>query len=206
MIKAVIWDFDGTLFETYSSLVEAFSKALLEDNIIVDKSSVEKQMRKSVIHAIDYYQKKYNITDECLQRFIKFEHELTYKLAAPYPYAKEMCEYIKTNDKYNFLFTHRGDSALYLLNKFKLNIYFTESITANAGFERKPSPGAINYIIKKFSLRNDETLMVGDRDIDILAAVNAGVKSCLFKSHPVCDTNIPYDFMVNSLIQLKDIV
>lgn len=58
--------------------------------------------------------------------------------------------------------------------------YFSDFITSQQGFERKPSPDAINYLINKYDMIHSETIMIGDRDLDLLAAKNAGISACYF--------------------------
>ena len=47
-------------------------------------------------------------------------------------------------------------------------------------FPRKPDPTALNWLIDKHSIVKENALMIGDRDIDIIAAHNAGIAGCLF--------------------------
>lgn len=56
--------------------------------------------------------------------------------------------------------------------------YFTECITSEYGFKRRPDPEAIIYLIEKHNLNPLETVMIGDRDIDILSGKSAGILTC----------------------------
>ena len=47
---------------------------------------------------------------------------------------------------------------------------------------RKPQPGMLNQIIKKFNLCRNECLMIGDSTKDIIAAKSAGIDSVLLKT------------------------
>ena len=44
----------------------------------------------------------------------------------------------------------------------------------------KPAPDAIRYLLDEFQLDPAETIMIGDREIDILSGKNAGIHTCLF--------------------------
>lgn len=57
---------------------------------------------------------------------------------------------------------------------------FTEIITGDNHFARKPDPEALTYLLDKYELEPSQTAMVGDRPLDILAGQNAGVKTILF--------------------------
>ena len=45
---------------------------------------------------------------------------------------------------------------------------------------RKPKPGLINELLEKFQVRPENAVMIGDRDTDVLAGQDAGVKSFLY--------------------------
>jgi phosphoglycolate phosphatase-like HAD superfamily hydrolase len=48
------------------------------------------------------------------------------------------------------------------------------------GYPKKPHPAAFEAILKTHELPREETLTVGDRDIDILAGRASGLFTCLF--------------------------
>lgn len=81
----------------------------------------------------------------------------------------------------NFLLTHRGKSTIELLKYYDIYKYFTECVTKEYNFERKPKPDAIHYLIEKYKLNKDEVILVGDRKIDIETAINANVCSTYVK-------------------------
>jgi len=66
------------------------------------------------------------------------------------------------------------------LDKYGLQRYFREIISGNDDFPKKPDPSSFDYLIAKYHLVKHETLGVGDRDLDVKAAVNAGITSCYF--------------------------
>ncbi|WP_353477951.1 HAD-IA family hydrolase [Halobacillus sp. ACCC02827] len=62
-----------------------------------------------------------------------------------------------------------------LLNKYGLTQYFSELIIAKRGFERKPNPATIYHLINEHNMDQTETIMIGDRDLDLLSGKNAGL-------------------------------
>tara|TARA_Y100001935_G_scaffold14117_2_gene10718 strand:- start:1013 stop:1525 length:513 start_codon:yes stop_codon:yes gene_type:complete len=53
--------------------------------------------------------------------------------------------------------------------------------TETSETRRKPSPRMIEEAIKKYNLNRDDCFMIGDKDIDVLAAKNAKIKGFLFE-------------------------
>lgn len=58
--------------------------------------------------------------------------------------------------------------------------YFATVVTRQESEQFKPHPAGIEYALKQLGADPATTLMIGDRDKDLLAARNAGVDSLLF--------------------------
>jgi phosphoglycolate phosphatase-like HAD superfamily hydrolase len=81
----------------------------------------------------------------------------------------------------NLLVTHRDRETTYeILGAYNMTDYFKEIIIAEDGYEPKPSPQSFNYLIDKYGLNRNKTLGIGDRDLDVMAAINSGIVSCYF--------------------------
>ncbi|WP_291579647.1 HAD-IA family hydrolase [Clostridium sp. UBA6640] len=180
MYKHIIWDFDGTLFDSYRYMVNSFQRALQDDGIEESYQNILESMKISVTNAINHYKKVYKINDEMIKRFCRYEKEINYELVKPYEHVQNICRMIYYSGRKNYLFTHRDKSALAYLEYYDLLECFCDFITEENKFLKKPKPDAIIYIIEKYNLKKEEVLMIGDRDIDIIAARNAGVDSCIF--------------------------
>ncbi|WP_283591240.1 HAD-IA family hydrolase [Clostridium butanoliproducens] len=205
MYKAIIWDFDGTLFNSYPHIVNSFKRSLMEHGIYESYDDILSNVKVSVTYAINKYKEKYNISDEIIQLFCKYEAEDNYKSVKPYSGAVEICEKINHSGGRNYMFTHRGKSALKYLNYYKMDTLFYYTITKDNNFRKKPEADAIFYIIEKFNEKKDDILMIGDRKIDIIAAHNAGIKACLFD--PDCiEGNSDADYKIKLMDELSEII
>lgn len=161
-------------------------------------------MQVSMAFTLNYYKKKYNISSEFIneyqiQRKIK---ELT--LAKPFAEIEDICNYIHSTNRKNYLYTHRGESSVTLLKSHGLYGYFSDFITLEHGFERKPIPDALNYLIDKHSIHRDEAIMIGDRELDLLAAKNAGISACYFNENS--EENDNSDYIIDNFKQLYAIL
>ena len=180
--KNLIWDFDGTLFDTYPEITRAFIDALKKDYGIEYDYKVAFSLAKASINfCIESLADEFNIDREEFSEKYKERYfgELTYE-GKPFENVEEVLEYVSQRGE-NFLITHRGSESL---NEFLIrndfNKYFIEIVSADANFPLKPDPTSFNYIIDKYKLKKEETLGVGDRILDIEAARNAGIESCFF--------------------------
>ncbi|MBF6595562.1 MAG: HAD hydrolase-like protein [Thermaceae bacterium] len=63
--------------------------------------------------------------------------------------------------------------------------------------------GTIVVVIKRHSLPIEQTLVVGDRDLDVFAGQGAGLQTCLFRGS---FAGITPDLMVTYFGELLDII
>ncbi|NOV01502.1 HAD-IA family hydrolase [Paenibacillus planticolens] len=204
MYKHVIWDFDGTLFDTYPVMGRIFKEVLEEEGIVESLDEIVKHMKVSMTHALQYYEKKYQVDYVFIEKYHKQRNATETNLSRPFEGIEEIVKYIHTSNRKNYLYTHRGESAIQLLKMYGLFDYFSDFITSQQGFERKPSPEAITYLIDKHRIIHTEVIMIGDRDLDILAAKNAGINACFFADRDEKNSNS--DFTITNIQQLYSIV
>lgn len=172
-----IWDFDGTLFDSYPHTAAALTQALKDRGRIIDVNEAEKLLRITVGTATRHY----GLTEEERKAFYAYELTDDFEpVIKIYDGVKEAFDRILARGGKHFLFTHRDKKALELLGKHGMLGLFTEVITVENGFPYKPTPDAIEYLIKEHSLDKDKTVMIGDREIDIGSGVNAGVHTLFF--------------------------
>jgi HAD superfamily hydrolase (TIGR01549 family) len=180
--RNLIWDFDGTILDTYPEITRAFINVLKKDyGVEYDYDQAYSLAKASITFCIESLADEFNIdTEEFSENFKKrYFGELTFE-DKPFEGVKEILEYVSIHGG-NFLITHRGSESLNeFLTRNELKKYFIEIVSADENFPLKPDPASFNYIINKYKLEKEETLGVGDRILDIEAARNAGIKSCFF--------------------------
>ncbi|MCL2077082.1 MAG: HAD-IA family hydrolase [Oscillospiraceae bacterium] len=179
--KHIIWDFDGTLFDTYPHTARAFQVTLKREYGVQENlGEIESQMRISMQTAFDFYKEKYETDDYFCKSFKEFQIIYENQNALPHINAHMICRFIHEQEAFNYLFTHRDKSVVSLMQKHGFYELFREIITKENGFPRKPAPDGLNQLIKKYKMNKNETLYIGDREIDLKCAERAGVRFCLF--------------------------
>lgn len=184
MINQLFWDFDGTLFNTYPMMVQAFKQALLEmdiDKIEIDEHEIYLTMRQhDVSTAIRRFAAFYGIDEATLRKLNKRYQVKLVEDAQPFKGVFEVLDFVKGMPGNHYLLTHRDNQAKSLLKKFNLLTYFTDFVTSNQNFPRKPQPDSINWLIDKHHINRQNAIMIGDRKLDVQAGNNANIASCLF--------------------------
>lgn len=204
MYKHIIWDFDGTLFDTYPVMGSVFKKMLEEEGIAESLDEIVSNMKVSMTYALQYYEKKYHINKSFIEKYKKQRKEVEIYSCKPYMGIEELCKYIHNSGRNNYLYTHRGESALEYLKNYGLYEYFSDFITSQHGFDRKPSPNAINYLVEKHNIIHNEAIMIGDRELDILSGKNAGIHACFF--HDEGEKSNIADYTISNFQQLYSII
>ena len=178
-----IWDFDGTLFDTYEFITLSFQKALEDFHVTQELDIIQKEVKISVDSAIKKYSAQHQLQPNLLsESYKRHSHEYDYNLMKPYENVEAVLQKIVKQGGKNYINTHRGNNTLETLKFYNLDHYFVEIVSSENGFARKPNPDAIIYLIKKYNMNPKETMYIGDREIDILCGKNANILTCFFNT------------------------
>lgn len=181
-MTAFIWDLDGTLLDSYEAILAAIGQALADTEHPFDKEAIRQQILATSVK--DFFEKIEKADGKNLKPL--------YQKALPQfsgeirllPGAKEILEWADQQGIEQFVFTHKDEEAHPLLDRLDLASYFREVVTASDGFARKPDPEALYYLMDKYQLDPHQTYYIGDRLLDIEAALAAGIHSINFLAHP----------------------
>lgn len=200
----LIYDFDGTLADSYPIFAESFLELLKERGITPPYEEALSYLKISVQTAIDAY-----IKDEDPKAFRRVfrdrRNRMMIEKGLPMPGGEDLLRFVKENGGRNYIYTHSPSYIWDLLEKWGLRSYFEGGVTADDDFPVKPAPDALNFICEKYGLDKSTTLMIGDRDIDIDAGHNAGMKGILLDPDGFY-TSYQSDFSVNALTEIRNII
>ncbi|MFS9181344.1 HAD-IA family hydrolase [Streptococcus timonensis] len=180
---AFIWDLDGTLLDSYEAILSGIEETYAQFSIPFDKEKVRAFILKySVQDLLVQVAEERGLDVDKLNQVRA--HSLAEKNAQVIlmPGALEVLSWAKQQGIQQFVYTHKGDNTLTILKDLGLIHYFTEILTSQSGFARKPSPEAAIYLLDKYYLDIDQTYYIGDRLLDIEFAQNSGIKSLNFLS------------------------
>jgi phosphoglycolate phosphatase-like HAD superfamily hydrolase len=190
MIRHLIWDVDGTLFDTYPAIVGSLHAAAVDLGAPATHEETHDLALVSIDRCLATLSTTYDLPLDLLtEGFAWHYQEVSPADQPPFDGAAEVCQLIRSGGGLNLIVTHRRRAGLdRLLTTHGLADLFTDIISHDDGYPRKPDPSAFNTLIERHHLPRDESLAVGDRDIDILAAHAAGLNAAQFGTGSITTT------------------
>jgi phosphoglycolate phosphatase-like HAD superfamily hydrolase len=205
VIHHLIWDFDGTLFDTYPAITRALSETLNDVGSSAPLDWIEGLTKKSLDHCVSTLVNEFNISEEeVISGFRQHYGSIPPQDQPPFPGVIDICEYVCSVGGTNVIVTHRGrESTTRLLSAHNMARYFADCLARDDDYPRKPDPAAFEAMIEKHGFRREETLAIGDRDMDILAGQAAGIRTCLFGTGP---NDVAADFTITDYAELHRLI
>ena len=182
MIKSIIFDLDGTLLNTIEDLANACNYALTTlgyktHEVEKYKTFVGNGRYKLVERMLPEDRRDMDNIEKSLQLFDTYYEKHMIDMTKPYDGIMEMLDSL----------INRGINIAVVSNKpheFTTEVvknYFGDRFKVVYGHKKntkeKPDPWAVLEVIEEFNVNKDECLYIGDSEIDINTAKNAGVKS-----------------------------
>ena len=174
-LKGVIFDIDGTLTSTNELIIAAFNhitnrhlnKTLIPEEVFSLFGPTEEQIIEK------WFPEN---SDEVIKDYFNFYSE-NHSMANMYPGMIHILNDLKEKEILLSIFTGKGKrSAMITLEKLGVIKYFDFIVTGDNVINHKPSGEGIISFLKKFSLKKNEVLMVGDSPADVKASHTTGIK------------------------------
>ena len=178
---AFIWDLDGTLLDSYEAILSGIEETFAQFSIPYDKEKVREFILKYSVQDLLVQVAEERKLDVAVLNQVRAQ-SLAEKNAQVVlmPGACEVLAWADQVGIQQFVYTHKGDNAFTILRDLGLESYFTEILTSQSGFARKPSSEVATYLIDKYQLYPEKTYYIGDRTLDVEFAQNSGIQSINF--------------------------
>ena len=178
---AFIWDLDGTLLDSYEAILSGIEETFAQFSIPYDKEQVREFILKfSVQDLLVQVAEERKLDVEMLNQVRAQSLAEKNAQVVLMSGARDVLAWAEESGIQQFVYTHKGDNARTILRDLGLESYFTEILTSQSGFVRKPSPEAANYLLGKYQLDSEKTYYIGDRTLDVEFAQNSGIQSINF--------------------------
>lgn len=178
-IKAVIWDLDGTLLNTLDDLAASVNAALSMNGMPLRSTEevrafVGNGIRNLMMRAVPDGEAN-PAFDKALEDFTRHYGAHSRDRTRPYDGILEMLDKLSAAGVKHAIVSNKIDFAVKELSC----AYFGERMCAAIGDDpsraRKPAPDSVFAAMREMGVTAQETVYVGDSDVDVLTARNAGV-------------------------------
>jgi len=176
----ILFDLDGTLTDPYLGISNAVKYSLKKFNIIDNdekklKLFIGPPLQKSFMEYYGFDKNKSKIAVEYYREYY-FEYGLYENKI--YDNIENILKIINGKNKNCILATSKvTDIANKILKYFKINNYFYDIVGSNLDGTLVEKEDIIKYIIEKYNLNKNETIMIGDRKYDIIGANRNNIHS-----------------------------
>lgn len=198
--KEVFWDFDGTLFDSYPWTIAAVQSVFHMHHIEVSDQEIYDRMMTTVYQALQEILAEHP-SDCTMEECLTAIHAVDPANFLPYPHVREVLEMVVKEGGHNYLLTHRGHTAIEAIRHQRMSSLFTAYITADSGYPRKPDPASILSTVNQYHLCLSEVIVIGDRELEIDLARNAGVPVIWYASSQMVPKKKP-DVVIHNYTEL----
>lgn len=209
MIKAILFDLDGTLINTNELVIKSFQHTFKHHfNIDMSSAEIVKFFGEPLLETMKRYDKE--DPERLIATFREFNESKHDSLAKSFNGVIETLKGLKEAGLYTAVVTSkRKVMAERGLNLFGLDKYIDVLVTPEVTKKHKPDGEPALMACNLLCVAPGETIMVGDSHFDILCGKNAGCKTCLVSYTALEQDEVKKfspDFVVDSLTEILDII
>lgn len=217
-MKVLAFDVDGTVLNTLDSIIYQVNKTLVENkfNEINDRDFFKKILgygsKYLIAEALAHQNnniKDENIVNEILEYYLnRYNSEPSY-LTKPYEGIPELLEELKKEGYTIICYSNKPDDVLQKVMNDILPNKFDEVCGILPNAPTKPDPTVLLNLLKKYNVNKEEACYIGDSDVDMQTAQNAGVHAIAvswgFRSREFLEKLEP-EYIADNTEELKKII
>lgn len=180
-MKLVIFDFDGTLFDSYRALVPVYQEAFH----VIGEECTKEQVADYIHVSLQKVIEERKIMPPLLEPFVRtiiaaLDYPKNIELTDIFPETKETLDKLKEQGYTLAIMT--GNSVLHIskvLKMFDVEKDFAILVGNDIVEKPKPYPDGLLFTLENLNCPKEQAVYVGDSLNDMLAAENAGIKGIL---------------------------
>lgn len=185
MISCVIYDCDGVLFDSLEANRSLYDHiAVSMGRLPLTGEELEFCHMNTVYDSIHCIFKDDSAKEMEAVRFLK--ERVDFRDFIPFlrmePHLLETLSALKAQSVKTAISTNRTTSMPHIMERFSLHPYFDMVVTALDVARPKPDRESVDKIVESLNVIREETLYVGDSEIDMKTAASAGVTFIAYKN------------------------
>lgn len=176
----IIWDFDGTLFDTYPETARSMQEALLHFGYRYTYQEIYDLMKISMTTMRRYFSETVGVPQGVFDEYEEIRRRDEVHECPPYEGIPELLRDIIAAGGKNYVCTHRDETTFNIMRAYGTYELFEDFVTALDRRKPKPDPDSVLFLMEKHGFDAGDAVMIGDREIDIKAGKAAGVMTVSF--------------------------
>ncbi len=209
-VNLIIFDLDGTLIDSKKDIISSVNFALKKVGFKeIDDKKIESFIGTGVEDLIEKsLGKNKKFFEKTLKEFKNYFNEHSLDNSRLYNGVKDILEYFKNKNK-AIITNRRHEFAVKDMKGLGIDSCFDFVMGGDDIKCLKPDACQLNKAIKHFDAAKNETIIVGDMDLDVQAGKSAQISTCavtygIGKLKDIERSNP--DFIINSILELKKIL
>jgi phosphoglycolate phosphatase len=180
-IKLICFDLDGTLLDTLGDIAMSMNQALIDHHFRPYETDRYKKFAGSGVNQLVLRALSAQNQDDTLLESVLKAYRVYYGLwreqtTRPYPGIRSMlADLARLNIKAAVLSNKPQSDTEKVIEHYFPGYPFAAVYGKRPELPLKPDPTSLNELIRMFGIRKDELLFIGDTDVDMMTAKNAGV-------------------------------
>ena len=179
MVKAIVFDLDGTLLNTLDDLHMSVNYTMKKFNCpTLEKNQVRALLGNGIKYMINgaLPELRRGEIDEILPVFKEYYDIHKDDNTAPYDGVIKMLELVKKAGYKTAIVSNKYDQAVQQLKDGLFGGYIDFALGQVDGIASKPAPDGVWLALEKLGVSKDEAVYVGDSEVDLLTAKNSELR------------------------------
>lgn len=179
-IKGIIFDLDGTLLDTLEDLTDAVNHVMQAFSLETKSlDQVRSYVGNGVVKLIEQCVPGGDTHvqfSEILNAFMDYYEKNCDHKTKPYDGILSLIEKLHGEKRQLGIVSNKFDSAVKELNRQYFHSWIDFALGVSDALHRKPAPDMVYACIEQMHLKPEEVVYIGDSEVDLMTAQNAGIK------------------------------
>jgi phosphoglycolate phosphatase len=210
VVKLIIFDMDGTILDSSVDINDSLNHTLTKYN--EEEVSVKRTIKTLGYGARYLLEKNFfhsQVSEEILNDYLTYYNNHLIVKSTYYEGTLETIRYIKSLGIKVAVASNKSDFMVKHISKTMFLDLFDYAIGESESIRKKPNPDMVNTIINFFQINHNETIYIGDTEVDYLTSKNSNVNfiGCSYGFRSKYQLKKLGDFkIINKISNLKKIL
>ena len=177
VVKAIVFDMDGTLLDTLQDLTNAVNVVLgrygMPKKTVAEVCKVVGNGARNLVKGVLPGGENHPDFEAIFEDYKTYYAAHCEEETKPYEGILELLQELKKRNYKKAVVSNKPDGAVKILAEKYFPGCFQVAIGDMEGYQRKPAPDLVYKALEELGVKKEEAIYVGDSDVDLMTAMNA---------------------------------